>query len=119
MQIIHCVTPVSDLKPTHTFTENIMNTTTIQNTTTTFNSRDEYIAYVAEWKKKYAELSETSRATKLELKEGQRKNDIRAIYKNTALKAANRWIATDMLAQRAAAKIEAQRQYVVEHATIA
>jgi len=91
-----------------------MNTNTF-----TFTTREEYKAQVATWKANYAELSATIRAAKLAFKEAERQ--MQAKYTSAtwnawydAYKTLNnlRDTARQALEDRAASKIEAQRQYL-------
>jgi len=116
-------------------------------TTFTFTNKEEYLAYRAEWKAKYAEISETIREKKWMQKEYSRacnkarketegkwpeyynrireilKQNPRYIHLEQKYKNDGRWLeklrkqATEMLEELKAAKQEAQRQYLAAKAT--
>lgn len=76
--------------------------------TFTFTSRASYLDYRAAWKAEYKQLSKDIRTAKLEFKNAQREG---RYVSHWALRGMQER-ATMMLAERAASKIEAQRQYL-------
>lgn len=99
-----------------------------------FNSKEEYIQYRADWKRRYAELSQTIRDLKLCRKStvtiqalGQMERYERTKKKHTSaygffpqsLCVYYRAKATEMLLELKAAKEEAQRQYLAKHSEVA
>lgn len=79
----------------------------------TFADRDGYLAYRAEWRSKYKELSTTIRSVKLAIKDAMRKDPERAYKFQWELTTLKR-DATFMLDERAASKILAGRQYAAQ-----
>lgn len=82
---------------------------------TTFNSRETYITWRAQWRADYAALSVTIRSQKLQFKNAQRRYEISNItlaeYWNTvAILTKSQRTAKEMLADREQSKIEAGRQ---------
>lgn len=75
-----------------------------------FKNREEYLAAVAVWKADYKQLSADIRAAKNALKESMRSKQRDGGYISTiySLKSDAR----QMLEDRAASKVEAQRQYM-------
>lgn len=78
-----------------------------------FADRDGYLAYRAEWRSKYKELSTTILALKRAIKDAMRKAPDRA-YKFQWELASLKGDATFMLEERAASKILAGRQYAAQ-----
>lgn len=76
----------------------------------TFNSRETYIAWRTNWKKRYAELSKEIRALKNSIKNQHRSGGC-ASYETWADKSRTYIEACAMLESLKAAKIEANRQY--------
>lgn len=76
--------------------------------TFTFTSRDGYLDYRAAWKAEYKQLSKDIRKAKLDHKAAQREG--RYVSHWTLRDMQER--AFRMLAERAASKVEAQRQYL-------
>lgn len=77
-------------------------------TTFTFTDRASYLAYRAEWKAEYRELSEEIRETRRAIKTSS--GDRRSVLQSE--KARLRKQANRMMMSLAAAKEEAQRQYL-------
>lgn len=77
---------------------------------TTFNSKETYLAYRSNWKAQYKQLSQSIRELTSDIKETQRANGYagQAQYQKLKLRAQ----AKAMLEELAAAKVEAQRQYL-------
>lgn len=88
--------------------------------TFTFNSRESYKEYKAQWAKEYAELTVQIRASKLGVRSANRALDVTIPHDSTLVYKiwdAQRHLRKlqasiqEALATRAASKIEAQRQY--------
>ena len=80
-------------------------------TTFTFTDRVSYLAYRSDWKARYLELSEEIRETRAAIKTST--GDRQSMLQSE--KARLRTKATRMMQELADAKIEAQRQYELEH----
>lgn len=83
---------------------------------TTINSKAEYLAAVAQWKTEYRELSQDQRSCKLAMRDAQRDRNgdhVSSLYWKVQ---SNKSLATEMLAQRAQMKIDAQASYLREQA---
>ena len=77
-----------------------------------FAGRDEYLAARLEWKTQYRALSQAQRDAKTSLKNAFRRNDVGAAYQGLYQVASYKAQARTLLDALAAAKEEAQRQYV-------
>ena len=75
-----------------------------------FETREQYLAAVTMWKEQYTEHSNKIRAIKNQIKEESRKKGY--TYAWPDLISAKKK-ATTMIAERQAAKVEAQRQYLL------
>lgn len=70
-----------------------------------FNSRETYLAYAADWKKRYAELSQLQRDEKKQLKQKMRERLSTYSLHNSILN--RKLTATQMLEERVQSKIDA------------
>ena len=77
-----------------------------------FNTRATYVEFTAEWKAQHAQLILDIRAAKNAIKNAMRANDVK--WKNYSDLYQKRNDIVEHLAIRAAAKVEAQRQYLAE-----
>ena len=82
--------------------------------TINFTSRATYLTFVAAWKAQHAQLILDIRAAKIAIKEADRKKASPYKAYGDLYRLRQDIIASEAL--RAASKIEAQRQYVAEHA---
>lgn len=95
-----------------------------------FNSRETYVAAVKVWKQEYKELSETIRQYKLEFRTTESNLDKQTYGDSTMIELRRRHetlrsilrgskcAANSMLTERAEGKIEAQKQYEIEHSAV-
>lgn len=81
------------------------------NTTFTFTTREQYLAFVAQWKADYQQLSNEIRAAKLAYKAAQRSDVYRDIIKALGTILILKADARAAINLRHSAKEEAQRQY--------
>ena len=78
-----------------------------------FTNKETYLAYRADWKAQYRQLSSDIRKSKQELKKAQREGDATTRYFNVCINGKMR--ARDMLAELHESKQKAQRLWVKEH----
>lgn len=81
-----------------------------------FTTREEYMAERAAWKANYKALSTAQREAKMALKKAFRDEDFRAVDRFMSEVASNKATARELLDTLAAAKVEAQAQYLAAHA---
>lgn len=77
---------------------------------TKFNSKETYLAYRSSWKAQYNQLSQQIRELRLDIRDAQRNHEYAGAMQYQKLKL--RAQAAAMLEELAAAKVEAQRQYL-------
>jgi hypothetical protein len=77
-----------------------------------FTNKETYLAYRAEWKAEYKQLSASIRKAKLELKNAQREGG--ASWSHFRACADGKAKAREMLDELHEAKIEAQRQWLAQ-----
>jgi hypothetical protein len=82
--------------------------------TFTFTTKEQYLEFVADWKHDYAKLSADIREGKKEMRETMRNRQYAGGTQNWLRSSAAE--ATDMIAMRKAAKVEAQKQYLAAKA---
>lgn len=83
----------------------------------TFDSKETYLEFRAQWKKEYAELSASIRDTKKQIRETMKANEYAGSLQ--AYLRQERDNARRLLAMRAASKVEANRQYQAQKAALA
>lgn len=81
-----------------------------------FNNRTSYLSWTSEWKSSYRAASLALRKLKLDFKQAQRENAWAAESKLRSEIRAAKNNANQMLEERQASKIEAQRQFLAERA---
>lgn len=80
-----------------------------------FTTKETYLAFRADWKQRYKQLSAEIRQHKLEIKKAQREGAHTGSMEWRRQEMARQ--ATQMLEELAQAKLEAQRQYLARKAT--
>lgn len=81
----------------------------------TFTTKDEYLTAKQQWKDEYATLTSNIRATKRQIKQAMKAGQYAGTLQYERIK--QKRLANEMLDALATAKIEAQKQYVLEHET--
>jgi hypothetical protein len=81
--------------------------------TFTFNSRDTYLAYKADWKQRYLEQSKKQRELKFAIREANRKKGY-AMSEEYAYKDGVRDV-QELISERHASKEESARQWEAKH----
>jgi len=89
------------------------------NTKLTFTTKDEYIAWRAEWRRQYAAKSEEIRAIRRDIREAQHDGICGTVGRLTSDIRYLRAEATEMIALRHASKIRSQEQYLAAKAKAA
>lgn len=79
-----------------------------------FNTREEYLAWAAEWKAEYKQLSADIRAAKHAYKAAQRADVYNDIQNTRVAVGRLKYQANQMIALRGESKVEAQRQYMAQ-----
>jgi len=92
-------------------------TTNIASTPLTFTTREQYVAWRAQWRKEYAELSSRIRKENLALKDAFRGKGTASTWTIRHNLVVLRSTARAMLEMRAASKVRAQEQHKAAHPT--
>lgn len=77
----------------------------------TFDSRETYLEYRADWKSRYAEISQNIRDARTAFKEAQRSGSYSRICSALSMLTSLRTKATETLVELSEAKVEASHQY--------
>lgn len=79
-----------------------------------FNTKEEYLAWAAEWKAEYKVLSAKIREAKHAYKAAQRADKYHDIQNTRVALGRLKYEANQMIALRGESKVEAQRQYLAQ-----
>lgn len=79
-----------------------------------FNTKEEYLAWTAEWKAEYKQLSADIRAAKHAYKAAQRSDVYNDIQNARIAMGRLKYKANEMITLRLQSKFEAQRQYLAQ-----